>query len=122
MHNECEQPLIAFLGDHGANPLTALCRVLTKPLMTRPALEDHIIQIKPQLGILAFGEEVGRIEDGAVGPEWADTPAAVPEEQHVFQEAVEPVVFFLLGTFAGERSLFYHSQVAGRRFCTTRTL
>jgi hypothetical protein len=49
---------------------------------------------------------MGGVQDGAVSPEWADAVAAIPKEQRLFQEGVEPVVCFLLGAFAGERSFF----------------
>ena len=109
VHNYGEQPLIAFFGDDRANPLPAFFWMMAEPVMTPPALNNHVIQIKPQLGIFAFGEDVRDIADGAVNSEGADTPAAVTEDQGTFQEAVEPIVFFLLEAFAGKRSFFSHS-------------
>ena len=103
--NHGEQPLIAFFGDDRANPLPAFFCMMAEH-MTPPTLNNHVIEIKAQFRIFAFGEDVGDIQDGAVNSEGADIPAAVPEDQRTFQEAVKPIVFFLLEAFAGERLFF----------------
>jgi hypothetical protein len=58
------------------------------------------------LGKNRRGEDMGGSKDGAVSPEWANTPAAVAKEQGVFQETVEPVVDFSLGLLRGSDLFF----------------